>query len=262
MILWLSACMTFDPFVFNATQVDAYALDFGEVPPHLVEEVTFESLDGTLLYGVWAHQPVASPPLLFLHGNTGNIDTYANYVEYYWSWGTYDVFAVDYRGFGRSEGVPDADVLNLDGVAAAEYVSSIAGVVPEKVPWLTVSLGSAVAVHANAEVGAKVVVLDSMFASADAVLDDSSGLDLPLGWFIEDPIYDNVAWIGEMQDPVLLIHGRDDDFIPPDHVEALYEAAPSPKSLWRPAGVDHAEAIEVEPELYRVVVEDWILRAP
>jgi uncharacterized protein len=262
-VIWaLSGCMTLDWAVFSPTPLDAYELDFGVVPPELVEEVSFESLDGTLLYGVWARQRQPAPPLIFFHGNGANIDAYSDFVEYFWGWGTYDVFIVDYRGFGKSEGIPDEKVLTYDGVAAAEYVSAATGVAPEGTPWLSVSLGSAVAVHTNDEVGAKALVLDSMFASADEVLDDSVGLDLPLGWFFEDPSYDNLAAIARVEDPVLLIHGRDDDFIPPDHVEALYEAAPDPKDLWQPDGVHHADAIDIVPELYRIVVEDWIARSP
>lgn len=262
MILALAGCMTFDWAVFAPVKVDEYALDFGSVPPELVEEVSFESLDGTLLFGVWAHQRSPAPPLIFFHGNAENIDFYSNYVEYYWGWGTHDVFVVDYRGYGRSEGTADENVLLMDGIATARYVATTRGVLDEAIPWLSVSLGSAVAVHTNDEVGAKALVLDSMFATADDVLDDSVGLDLPLGWFVADPVYDNVAAIAAIQDPVLLIHGRDDDFIPPDHVEALYDAAPEPKELWRPEGVGHAEAIDVVPDLYRAAVEDWIGRAP
>lgn len=262
MIALLAGCTEFDWAVFNADRVDRYALDFGSVPERQIEQVTFESLDGTLLYGVWAHQDPPATPLIFFHGNAGDIDTYSAFVEYYWSWHTYDVFIVDYRGFGRSEGVPDENVLLMDGIATADYVSESTGVSPEATPWLSVSLGSSVAVHSNPAVGAKVLVLDSMFSSADDVLDASTGLDLPVGWFFGSPDYDNVAAIADVVDPVLLIHGLADDFIPPDEVLPLFDAAPEPKELWRPQGVGHAEAFRVLPEQYRLVVEDWIGRAP
>lgn len=261
MIVVLAGCTTFDFAVFSPTAVDAYALDFAEVPPELVEEVEFPSTDGTTLYGAWAHQDPPAPPLVFFHGNAGNLDTYVDRVDYYWSWGTHDVFFFDYRCFGRSEGECDLDVLEEDGRAAVEHVSASTGVPPEDIPWLSLSLGSSVAVHTNDEVRAQVVVLESMFASADDVLDDSVGLDLPEGWFFAEA-YDNVGPIRDLQDPVLLIHGREDDFIPPDHVETLFAAAPDPKELWRPAGVGHADVIEVLPAEYRERLEAWMARAP
>ena len=260
MILALAGCTTFDWAVFSPTRVDTYALDFG-VPAELVEEVTFDSTDGTRLAGAWAHQDPLAPPLIFFHGNAGNLDSYADRVGAYWSWGTWDVFVFDYRCFGRSEGECDTAVLEEDGLAAVRFVSESTGVAPEEIPWLSLSLGSSVAVHTNDEIRARAIVLESMFASADAVLDDSVGLDLPSGWFFEEQ-YDNLGPIAELQDPVLLIHGRDDDFIPPDHVVALYAAAPDPKSLWRPDGVGHADVLEVLPDRYRERVESWIAEAP
>ncbi len=257
MILSLLACTTFDWAVFSPIRVDSYVLDFGEVPDALVEEVTLESTDGVLLHGVWVRQEDPAPPLIFFHGNYGNIDEYADRIEYYWGWHTHDVFVVDYRGFGRSEGECDASVVEEDGLATVRYVSETTGVPPEEIPWVSLSLGSSVAVHTNDEIGAHSVVLESMFASADDVLDDSVGLDLPPGWFFEEQ-YENVDAIGSMRDPVLLIHGRDDTFIPPDHVEALYAAAADPKELWRPEGVGHADVIEVLPDEYRDRVWAWI----
>jgi uncharacterized protein len=194
------------------------------------------------------------------HGNYGNIDEYADRIEAYWSWGTWDVFVPDYRCFGRSEGECGVAVLEEDGLATVEYVSAVTGVPPEQIPWLSLSLGSSVAVHTNDEIRARALVLESMFASEDAVLDDSVGLDLPAGWFF-DRSYENLDAIERLQDPVLLIHGREDDFIPPDHVELLYAAAPDPKELWRPAGVGHADVVELLPDEYRDRVDAFVDRS-
>lgn len=254
-LLLLGGCMTFDWAVFPAERLDAYALDFELVPPDLVEEVRFEAEDGTSLAGVWARQEEPAPPLIFFHGYSSHIDAYTDRVDYYWSWGTHDVFLFDYRGYGTSEGSPDeAGVMEQDGLAAVRYVVEATGVPPEDILWLGLSLGASVAVHTNDEVPARAVVLESMFASTDAVLDDSVGLDLPPGWFF-DGTYDNVAAVAGATSPLLVIHGLADDFVPPDHALEVYAAAPEPKELWQPEGVGHADVIEVLPEEYRARVE-------
>jgi hypothetical protein len=259
MIVALAGCTTFDWAVFPGIRTDAYTLDYGVVPDELVEEVAFEAEDGTTLYGAWLHQDPPAPPMIFFHGYYGNLDHPYNseWAEYYWTFGTYDVFTIDYRGYGRSEGTPDGDVFWMDGVAAVDHVVATTGVEAASIPITSVSLGSAVAVHTNVQRRAQVLIVDSMFADAEEVLDDSVGLDLYAGWFFSYP-FDNVAAIADIQDPALIIHGTADTFVSPDNVYPVYAAAPEPKDLWQPVGVGHADGYAVIPREYRERVEGWI----
>ena len=254
MIAWmLAGCMTLDFAVFPAETVDAYVLDFPDtVPASAVEEVRFTTPDGIALAGVWLHQDPPAPPMIFFHGYTANLDAYTDRMAYYYGWGRYDVFCFDFRGYGTSDGVADeAGVLETDGVAAADYVARATGTPLDDIPWITLSLGASVAAHSNDERLAQAVVYESMYASADDVLDDSVGMDLPQGWFLEGD-YDNVEAISKVQSPVFLIHGTEDTFIPPTHVGLLYDAAPdNPKQLWQPEGVGHSDIIDVLPDEYR-----------
>jgi hypothetical protein len=42
--------------------------------------------------------------------------------------------------------------------------------------------------------------------------------------------------------PLLLIHGEKDDYLLPDNVERLFQAAGEPKELWLAPGSGHAMA--------------------
>jgi fermentation-respiration switch protein FrsA (DUF1100 family) len=42
--------------------------------------------------------------------------------------------------------------------------------------------------------------------------------------------------------PLLIVHGDNDKFFPPDHAEELFEAAKQPKELWIVPGFTHAES--------------------
>lgn len=247
----LTGCLTFDPYFFNARRVDQYAIDYDIVPAELVREVAFESSDGTLLYGVWAHQPVPAPPLVFFHGNYSDLGAHWERVEYYWGWGEHDVFVFDYRGFGKSEGDATYDgVLEEDGLAAVTYAAAESGYDAERIDWIAHSLGAAVAIHTADEIEAKSIVLENAFASAEALAADNTGLDVPAGWFFEDP-FDNVAAIAAVTAPKLIVHGADDDYIRAEYAEQLYEAAPDPKELWQPDGVGHSDVWETIPDEYR-----------
>ncbi|MEZ4316135.1 MAG: alpha/beta hydrolase [Myxococcota bacterium] len=257
MILLLSGCLTLDFLIFGAPEVDSYAFDNELVPDELIEVVPFESLDGTQLYGAWAHQPVADRPVLvFFHGRGANMEGVWDRVEFYWGWG-YEVFVFDYRGFGASEGESTAaGVLEMDGLAAVRFVSEWTGQPPESIDWVSLSLGASVATHTSDEIGAHAIVLESMFASADYLVDSSASLDFAPGWFWAEE-FDNVREIAKITAPVLIVHGLADDFIDPDSALQLYAAAPAPKQLWRPEGVGHADLHEVEPEAFTARALDF-----
>jgi len=243
-----TACLSLDFLFLDTPQTDAYEISSEIVPEDLIEPVTFEAKDGTVLYGYWAHQPVPSPPLIFFHGNGGHIGDNWDRVEFMWEWHTHDIFIFDYREFGMSEGTATFQgVMEQDGMAAVEHVMSWAIAEPEEIAWVALSLGGAVAIHTSDEIGAQALVMESTFASADQLLDEGTGLDVPTGWFFKGP-YDNEDAIAKITTPILIIHGLDDDFINPESGPLLFDAAPKPKELWQPKGVGHSDLFEVKPD--------------
>jgi pimeloyl-ACP methyl ester carboxylesterase len=257
-VLQLAGCMSLDGLVINGRPKDAYDFSSEVIPEGLIETVTFESEDGAELWGMWARHDPPLPPLMWIHGNGGAMDDTMDRIETYWGWGTHDIFAFDYRGFGRSQvpGTRDG-ILEMDGLAAARFLSDSTGVPSEEIPWIALSLGSAVAVHTNDEIPAAAIILESMFASTDALLDDGSGLDLPTGWFFREA-WDNVEATRSTQSPLFIIHGLADDYVQPDYALEVYAAAPGPRRLWRPEGVAHSDIHEVMPEAYKDRVLDFL----
>ncbi|MCB9664717.1 MAG: hypothetical protein H6732_11435 [Alphaproteobacteria bacterium] len=252
LLLLLTGCITLDRLVIPEALVDTYDLSSERIAPELFEEVRFPSVDGVALAGVWAHQPQPAPPLIWTHGNGGALDAEMHRIETYWSWG-FDVFAWDYRGYGRSHPVIDADgILEQDGLAAVQYVSDVTGLPPEEIPWVSLSLGAAVMAHTNDEIGARAVVLENMFPSTEQLVDAAAGLDLPSGWFF-DQVYDNLSAAEEMRSPVFVIHGLADDFIDPAYGPLVMQHLPAdlPAWLWQPDGVAHSDIHQVIPDAYR-----------
>lgn len=255
-LLSLVACFSLDGIVVPGDLKDAYELTSEVIPADRFEVVSFPSTDGATLFGLWARQPdAAGPPLIWFHGNGGALDHDFDRVETYWSWG-YDVFAFDYRGYGRSEPERDADgLLEQDGLAAVRFVADATGLAPEEIPWIALSLGAAVAVHTNDEIGARAVVIENMFPSVDLLGKASTQLDLPVGWFFDED-YDNLAQMPTVQSPIYVIHGLADDFIDPAYGPRVYEAAAdNPKWLWQPEEAAHADIHRVIPDAYRERVQ-------
>lgn len=259
MILWLLiGCMSLDGMVIPAHPSDSYDLSSDVIPAELIEEVSFSSTDGTTLFGAWARQPSSRPPLIYIHGNGAPFDGDWYRVEHYWEWGTHDVFAFDYRGYGKSEGSPTFQgILEEDGLAAVNYVAETAGVDPATIPIVALSLGAAVTTHTADETPLAGIVLESMFASTEKLQDDSLGLDLPTGWFFRET-WDNVAAIAEIDCPVFLIHGQADDFTASTASIELFNAAPDPRFIWRPQGVNHSDVLDVDPDGYDARVRSFL----
>ncbi|HMV65615.1 MAG TPA: alpha/beta hydrolase [Myxococcota bacterium] len=258
LMLALTGCMSLDGLVIPEYPRDAYDLSFDVIPERLVEEVTFTTADGATLTGVWAHQDPPQPPIIYQHGNGGPLDGDWYRVEHYWQWGRWDVFTYDYRGYGKSPGPATYDgVMEEDGAAAVRYVADAKGVETSDVPVLSLSLGAAVLTHTADEVPLRAIVLESMFASTELLLDRGSGLDLPTGWFF-DETWDNVAAIRDVVSPVFIIHGQNDTYIDPEASTYLYQAAPDPKFIWRPLGVGHADVLEIDPDGYDARVMSFI----
>ncbi|MCB9669993.1 MAG: alpha/beta fold hydrolase [Alphaproteobacteria bacterium] len=251
MILLLSGCLTLDFMFFSGPSESTGPIEPELVDPANIEEVAFPTSDGLELRGAWAHQPdPEAPVLVYFHGKGGDIASNWNHrVEPLYALG-YTVFVFDYRGYGASDGEQDGGgITEEDGLAALRYVTATTGKAPEELYWYALSLGGAVALHTTDDFPARAMVLESVFASADFMLDSSVLLDLPPAWFVEDDV-DNVEAIRLAQAPVFVIHGLADDFVDPRSGRMLYDAAPPPRELWQPEGVGHADLVELLPDAF------------
>jgi len=256
-VLLAVGCVSFDPLLYNPEKVDQYSLSGDVIPGGAVEQVTFPSEDLTL-YGAWARQPEPAQVVVFFHGNDGNIDTHWGRVEQYWAWG-YDVLAFDYRGYGRSEGEPDLAGLEADGLAAVRYAAEMRGENTGDLVSIGLSLGGAVAIRTARSEPPLALITEDTFANLDFLLDDSAaGLDLADGWFFNED-WDNVQALTQVIGvPTMIVHARNDTYIPVENADLLYAAAPDPRDLWRVPGADHAESNSAAPAEYQARLTGWV----
>ncbi|WKZ56726.1 MAG: alpha/beta fold hydrolase [Bdellovibrionota bacterium] len=201
--------------------------------------------------------------ILFLHGNAENISTHINSVAWLPQVG-FAVFALDYRGFGRSEGSPTLAALSEDVEIATEYLKEREGSKNLCLFLYGESLGGSIGLHAAAKMAPQrpycAVISQSAFAGYRRVAGEKLDqfwltrlLRTPLLWTIDrgyDPL-DVVEQIAPT--PTLFIHGTADQIVPPDHSRALFERARSPKALWEIEGAGHIQALRSESSRQRFV---------
>ncbi len=88
-----------------------------------IEECFFTTADGLKLHGWLLPNDTAKATLLWFHGNAGNITHRLSQLRTLRLVGC-NIFIIDYRGYGKSEGEPTEDGLYLDAVAAYDYLKS------------------------------------------------------------------------------------------------------------------------------------------
>ena len=218
------------------------------------EPVALRAVDGVALVA-WFMPATgkAHATVLFLHGNAENISTHFISVAWMPAEG-FNVLALDYRGYGGSEGKPTLPGMQLDIDAALTELRARPDVDPRRIVLFGQSLGGALAIHYAArgsQRGAlRAVIADSAFADYRTIASEklaASALTWPFQWLpalVVDNDYSPLASVGAISPlPLLLIHGEADAVVPPHHAQRLYEAARMPKELWLLPGVGHIQSV-------------------
>lgn len=198
------------------------------------EETSVTTADGERLVA-WVVPPrPGKPVVLYFHGNAGNlgrtgrIERFRGLTE-----GGTGLFAVSYRGYGGSTGMPSEEGLLQD--ARAAYGAAAARFGAGKLIGYGESLGTGVVLKLAAEVPFQAIVLEAPYRSTLSV---AQGLYpyLPLSLVMKDQFRSDEI-IGRVRAPLLFLHGERDQVIPFAQGLQLYELASAPKRFLRfPAG--------------------------
>lgn len=216
--------------------------------PH--SDIYFTASDGVKLHGwFFKTQKSSLGTILFIHGNAENISTHVNGVLWLVKEG-YDVFAFDYRGYGRSQGKPTIEGVHLDSEAALELVLSLPDANKDRVFVLGQSIGGAIAVYTVANFPHKErikgLIIESGFSDYRRIAREKLG-DLFLTWPLQYPLsflFDNryspekqIRKISPL--PLLFLHTEEDKIVPSHHSSILYKEAGEPKEIWITKGNGH-----------------------
>jgi len=220
--------------------------------------VTFTTTDHLQLVA-WEIPPPAGDTLPFwllvLHGNAGNLATPGRpaHDRQLHDMGL-GVLALDYRGYGESDGTPDEAGLYTDARAAYDHLRA-AGIPAERIILYGHSLGSGVAVELATTVAAAGLILEGAFTS---VADLAGELYpwLPIHWMVRNR-FESLERIGTVRMPILVIHGRADTVIPISHGRRLFAAAGEPKTLLEVAG-GHDDAFQVGAVEYQAGIRTFL----
>ena len=188
------------------------------------EELELVTADGVSLHAWWIPGPATGPAVLHLHGNAGNLEHRREIYRELAALGA-SVLALDYRGYGRSAGRPAERGLYADARAAHAWLA--ARVPPERIVLYGESLGAGPACQLALETPVGGLILQSAFTS----IPDMARSVVP--WMVLprlflDSRFDNLAKVGRIDAPKLLLHSRGDEVVPFAHAQRLARAAKPP----------------------------------
>jgi len=212
-----------------------------------LEDIWFQSSDGTKLFGWYAENAATSAVVLWCHGNAGNIIHRLENLRELYRLGL-SVFLFDYRGYGRSQGSPSEEGLYQDALGAYDQLTRTRLIRPERIVLFGRSLGAAVAVEVASHKLAAGLILESSFPSIEAVARFHYG-GLPVHWLLgaEFRLIDRLPHLSL---PKLIVHGDQDEIIPLELGRQVFEAAKPPKTFYVIKGADHNNIYHVGGEPY------------
>ena len=198
--------------------------------------------------------------LLISHGNYGNIG-FGDRPEFYAAARDIglNLFAFDYRGFGRSGGHPGEEGIYRDAEAAYRFLTDSLRVPPERIILFGHSLGTGVVTELATRVPSAALVLEAAYTSiSDIGAEAYPWLPVRL---LAGERFETIEKIGRVTVPKLLLHSPGDDLVPIEHGRRVYEAARGEKWFVEVRG-GHAGAFREDREKYFGAIRDLVEGLP
>ena len=254
--MFLSGCLVEEKFIFfPVAEIERTPKSVGLV----FDDVFFTTADGVRLNGWFAPYAGARTTLLWFHGNAGNISHRVDGMKLLHDKVKANVFIIDYRGYGRSEGTVSEKGTYEDARAALRYLRTRKALDPKNIAFFGQSLGAAVATELAAGENCLALILEAPFVSIREMARVVFPM-LPIGPLLRTR-YDVAEKIKAVKAPVLVLQGDRDEVIPVEQGKKVFAAAPSPKEFYAIRGAGHNDTFHVGGTAYFDVIKSFIDRA-
>ena len=264
--VFLTIFIAYGIALFTLRLFESHLLFFPDYPGRLegdwhprtlsVEDVRLKAADGTKVHAWWIPNKDAKFTFLAFHGNASNIANRASVYEFLRNTPA-NVFALEYRGYGRSEGKPSESGIYLDAQAAHEYLVDVQKIDPKMIISFGQSLGTAVAANLASRLPVGAVVLEAPFPSASAVARKVFWFLPGIQFFVHGQLNTAVR-LQHTGVPLLVVHCTQDPVIPFEFGQAVYDRAPEPKRFLKIENICHEEASIVSPKKYREALDEFL----
>ena len=191
--------------VFQTSQLSKdYQFDFQQK----FEEINITSFDDVKLNGLLFEAEKSKGLIFYLHGNAGTLETWGKIAKIYTRLG-YDIFILDYRSFGKSEGeIENEEQLNKD--VSVVYKTLTKRYPENKIIITGYSIGSGLATILASENHPKALILQSPYYSFTEL---SSSRVRFFPDFMKKFHLETFRYLPKVKAPIYIFHGTDDQLI-------------------------------------------------
>ena len=194
-----------------------------------------------------------APLAVFFHGNAELIDQQRMIADLYHGLGV-SLLMVEYRGYGHSDGTPSQRHIVEDSIAVLEQVLAREDVDADRFVLHGRSIGGGLATQVALKAKPSALIVESTFTS---VTDMAWRYGVP-PFIVRSPL-DSEAAFGQLDIPILIMHGWDDRIVPPKYAKELFLVASDARLVMFDADHNtlptHDQAV-----LYHQVVQDHLHR--
>ena len=216
-----------------------------------VEEVNLVAQDGTRLHGFLSKPPAVAgtkfPLVIYFGGNAEEASWLLEESErsQNWAW-----LAVNYRGYGWSEGSPGEKAMVADARRIYDWTQLRSDVEHSRIVAFGRSLGSAVAVRLASERPLAGVILATPFDSLESVAKRHYPF-APVSLLLRHR-FDSTDLATRIGVPMLCIVAQRDSIIPAEHALRLHAAWQGDKRLVSIANAGHND-VSTNPEFWHEI---------
>lgn len=230
-LIIILAYLTQDKFIFHPEKLPS---NFRFVFQRHFHEIKLKIDENHLVDGLLFKSDGQKGVVFYFKGNTRSIKGWSKFTNDFLNKG-YDVFIIDYPGFGKSLGKKTIDEICNGAIHAYHWLSNH---YPEnKIIIYGRSFGAGIAAFIAGKFNPSLLVLESPYYSFQRLVQYYTKI-LPVKWFLRHRIPLN-QYLRNVQCPIFIIHGTKDWVIPFRHSVKLLKEYPGKISLYPVKGAKH-----------------------
>jgi len=192
--------------------------------PQKFEEINLKTKDNFELNGVLFKAKNSKGVVLFLHGNGGSIETWGLGADFYLE-NNYDIFYLDYRGYGKSEGSIKSEKQMIgDGQLAYDFLKK--HYQENHIILSGTSMGTGIATQLAQRNNPKTLLLNAPYFSLESLIIETVKV---IPYFIIRYKFKTYQYLQDVSCPIFIFHGKEDKTIPCQHSEKLKKVKPEAK---------------------------------
>lgn len=194
-----------EKFIFHPEQLPpTYSFAFQPT----AKEINIPITDHQTLNGLLFKTDSAKGLIFFLHGNAGSLRTWGNAAQLYTSL-NYDVFMLDYRGYGKSSGsIESMEQLFQDNQTAYNFIAKHYS--EKNIVILGHSIGTGMAAKLSADNHPQLLILQAPYYSLSDVMQQTFPI---IPTFLLKYNFTTYRYLQKCKAPVAIFHGLQDEVI-------------------------------------------------